>query len=129
MGARHRSPRPLRAAVAVLSLVLALAACGGNGGDESATEGGGNGGGGSGDGTTVVLRNIKFEPAKISIARGQTVTWRWEDGAVQHDVAGEGFKSEVKASGTFAHTFNESGSFDYICTVHPATMKGTVQVS
>lgn len=113
------------AAFALALVAAALGACGGDGGGDDTgapTDGGGEGG------TVVVLRNTAFVPPTVSIAKGGSVTWRWEDGAVQHDVAGEGFKSEIKTSGTFSHTFNQSGSFNYICTVHP-TMKGTVQVS
>lgn len=81
------------------------------------------------DSDTVILKGNKFRPERITIEAGDTVTWEWDDGRVVHDVdGGEAFKSELKASGTFEHTFDEPGVFDYVCTVHPA-MTGTVEVT
>ncbi|HEX4978499.1 MAG TPA: plastocyanin/azurin family copper-binding protein [Acidimicrobiales bacterium] len=77
---------------------------------------------------TVVVDDLRFQPKKIEIAAGETVTWRFQDGGVAHDVVGEGFKSEVEKSGTYRFTFDEPGTYDYKCTIHPG-MKGTVVVS
>ena len=77
---------------------------------------------------TVILKGTQFRPNKISVSVGETVTWRWDDGRQDHDVnGGDLFKSELKESGTFEHTFDKAGVFDYVCTIHPA-MKGTVEV-
>jgi plastocyanin len=58
---------------------------------------------------------------------GGTVTWEWDDGNVVHDVKSGDFKSELQKEGTFEHTFEEAGTYDYVCSVHPS-MKGTVTV-
>ncbi len=115
--------RRLVASAAVVA-VLALGACGddGNGGSASSS-------GTSAEPGVVVLKSIKFNPSTIKVKTGDTVTWEWDDGGVQHDVnGGDAFKSEIKKSGTFEHTFDQAGTFEYKCTVHPA-MKGTVEVS
>jgi plastocyanin len=77
-------------------------------------------------------QNHVFAPAAIQVPVGTTVTWRFEDvdgdgGPVPHNVVFEGFGSEVLATGSFAHTFTEPGSYTYACTLH-AFMQGRVEV-
>lgn len=76
---------------------------------------------------SVTLKNIRFSPASISISRGATVTWRFRDGHVAHNVSGKGFHSSTKSSGTFSHRFTNKGTYHYVCTLHPG-MKGTITV-
>lgn len=79
---------------------------------------------------TVVLEDIAFKPETVSVKTGDTVTWRFEDKGIPHNVVAndESFKSDIKDSGTFEHTFEKSGTFSYSCTVHPG-MNGTVKVT
>jgi len=79
---------------------------------------------------TVILRDIEFKPDKVTVKVGDTVTWKFEDQGISHDVVadGESFKSEVKDSGTFRHTFDTPGTYAYKCSLHPVQMKGTVTV-
>lgn len=93
--------------------------------------------GGGGDGTsaaaaattpgTVVVKNLKYAPATLTIDAGETVTWKFDDGRIPHDVKGDGWKSPTQSKGTWTHTFAKAGSYDYHCTLHPY-MKGTVEV-
>jgi plastocyanin len=91
----------------------------------------GGGGGAADDGppadATVDLKPTTFDPEEVTVKVGETVRWKW-GGGVQHDVEGEGFKSKIQSKGQFDHTFEEAGSFEYVCNVHPTTMKGTVTV-
>jgi plastocyanin len=84
--------------------------------------------GGAAKGPIVSVKGMAFDPAKLRVKAGETVTWRFDDRAVAHNVVGDGFKSALKRSGTFSHTFAEPGSYPYRCTVHPG-MKGSVVVS
>ena len=79
---------------------------------------------------TVILRDIAFKPDKIRIEAGETVTWRFEDQGIPHDVTAEdeSFKSETMDSGTFQHTFDAPGTYKYICSLHAAQMTGVVEV-
>ena len=76
---------------------------------------------------TVLVKDNKFTPRVIEVAAGTEVTWSFEDGRL-HDVAGEGWGSERMTSGTFVHTFDAPGTYDYRCTLH-GNMSGRVIVT
>lgn len=111
--------RQYRLGAAALAIGLLLAACGGGDGD---------GASGSDAAVTVKLEPTTFKPEDVKIAVGETVRWVW-GGGVQHDVKGPDFESGVQTKGNFEHTFDAAGSFEVICTVHPTTMKATIEVS
>jgi plastocyanin len=96
--------------------LLVLAACADSGGGVTAP-----------DGPAVFLRDLAFDPVELTIQSGETVTWVWDDGGTSHDVVGEGFRSELITGGTFSHTFEDPGTYPYICSIHP-NMVGTVIV-
>jgi plastocyanin len=115
-----------RLAVLLVPLALAavvLAACGDDGGD-----------GGSDAAPVVGVTEVsagdnRFSPAAIQVPAGTTVTWKFQDGPVPHDVKGDGWGSgEPKRSGTFAHTFDQPSTYSYRCTLHNG-MDGRVVVT
>ena len=90
----------------------------------------------SGSGTPACAQTNKcFIPFNAEIISGGTVTWSNDDVAVHTVTSGtvsEGpddiFDSGIISPGsTFEHTFEDSGTYDYFCIVHP-WMIGTVQV-
>jgi len=82
-------------------------------------------------GRSVVLKNIAFSPAKLTVARGARVTFRFQDGGTNHNVTSRGAKrfknSPTKGSGTYAVRFTKAGVYRYECTLHPG-MKGSITV-
>ena len=134
--------------LACVALGVVVAGCGEDeeegGGDAQNTEqpaeaGSAGGGGGAkkqeragaeGGGTEVSMEGTQFDPATITVSKGDTVTWTNND-TVAHDVTGDDFKSGdpggMQNGDTFEHTFTKTGTFDYVCTVHPG-MKGSVKV-
>lgn len=78
--------------------------------------------------TSVKIQDFSFNPATLTIKKGETVTWTNED-SIQHTATSAGnFDSGMLSKGkTFSHTFDETGTFDYTCTPHPA-MKGKIIV-
>jgi plastocyanin len=56
------------------------------------------------------------------------VAWPFHDGSVPHDVKGPDFASVIQSKGTYVHTFNQAGTFKYVCTIHSG-MDGTVVVN
>lgn len=79
---------------------------------------------------TVTLRDIAFDPDQVTVKAGDTVTWKFEDQGISHDVEADdgSFKSEVQDSGTFRHTFDAPGTYSYKCSLHPVQMTGAVVV-
>lgn len=85
-----------------------------------------------------ILTDTAFQPNPVSIKVGDTVRWTNDDNTVHTVIEGnpatgdlpeEGFDSELmSADQAFDHTFNQTGTFDYYCTLHP-NMVGQVTVS
>lgn len=68
---------------------------------------------------TVVVQDHKFQPAEITIQKGNSVTWVNRD-SVAHTVTGKDFDSgRLNTDQTFQKTFNETGTFEYYCKPHP----------
>jgi plastocyanin len=77
--------------------------------------------------TEVSMKNLQFRPKHIKVPVGTTVTWKFDDGSVPHNVIGDGFKSPTTDKGSFEHTFATAGTFEYKCDLH-TNMTGTVVV-
>jgi halocyanin-like protein len=85
-------------------------------------------------------QGFKFDPADIRIDAGTTVRWVWTGRGSQHNVIESdgdetlddpSFESELVATEghEFTHTFEEAGTYDYVCSVHLAQdMIGSVEV-
>jgi YVTN family beta-propeller protein len=79
---------------------------------------------------SVGILNFAFNPATITVAVGESVTWTNMDPDV-HTTTSDmpGWDSGLLFQGdTFTMTFDDSGTFSYHCDVHPF-MLGTVIVS
>ena len=77
--------------------------------------------------------NFAFDPPVIRVSTGTTVVWEWTGQGAQHNVAAENadFESDLSQEEgyTFEHTFEEAGTYKYVCTPHRAMgMKGVVVV-
>ncbi len=81
------------------------------------------------DVVTVRINGMRFEPAQISVKPGTTVTWVHDSG-MPHTVKGNarGLQSGTMNSGqSYSFTFDELGSYQYACDLHPS-MTGNVVV-
>lgn len=75
----------------------------------------------------VLIKDFKFQPESITIQKGDTITWT-HPGTASHTVKFADSESQVlKNGGTYSKTFNQAGTFDYSCGIHPY-MKGKVVV-
>jgi len=76
-----------------------------------------------------------FIPSTVVITVGGTVTWDNTDNAAHTSSSGTAAdgpdgvfdSSLIMAGGSYSHTFDTAGTFDYFCMVHP-WMQGTVIV-
>jgi plastocyanin len=77
----------------------------------------------------VTIRNFKFAPARIVVARGTRIVWSNRDGATHTVVskAGRWSSRNLATGASFARTLRRAGTFPYICSIHPF-MHGTVVV-
>ena len=79
----------------------------------------------------VEIKDMKFDPANVTVAKGDTVEWTNKMG-MAHTVAPD--NDEFPGSGaigqdeTFSHVFDAAGTVDYHCEIHPF-MTGTVVVT
>jgi plastocyanin len=115
-----RRTRTTTLASALFALTLALAACSTDGGGSSAPADAGDGGGG---GETVSMANTTFTPSSLTIQAGTTVTFTDTSGhtvtegsdgvAVDDPIVDEQGGSDVEV------TFDEPGTYDITCKVHP----------
>jgi plastocyanin len=86
------------------------------------------GGAGAASTHTVVLKNIRFNPASLTIRRGDSVTWQWRD-STAHNVTSHSFHSKTQRTGSYTIRFTHSGTFSYRCTIHESQgMRGKIIV-
>ena len=81
------------------------------------------------DTANVTIKDFDFTPATVTVVVGDTVTWT-NDGPSAHSATAENgsFDTGIFPAGeSRSATFDEAGTFAYICTPHP-NMEGTVVV-
>ena len=101
---------------AVAAAAVVAAGCGGSGESSEPVA------------TTEVqmVKSYSFDPKVIEIEAGETVTWTNEDNFT-HTVRIEGQEDhKVERGGRVEITFDEPGTYDYVCTLHSQDMDGTV---
>ena len=77
----------------------------------------------------VTIDNFVFEPARVTVKTGTTVTWTNRDD-IPHTVAAKErlFKSKVMDTDeSYSFTFSTPGEYSYFCSLHPH-MTGTIVV-
>lgn len=78
---------------------------------------------------TVVVRNVSFNPSRLTVRVGEEVVWSFDDNGLGHTVTADGgsFDSGRQTTGDFRRVFDPPGEVAYHCEVH-ARMKGTIVV-
>lgn len=80
----------------------------------------------------VAYRNIAINPDTIRVKVGSTIKWTNYD-SVEHNVTSEGGPQKFASKdfgegGTYEIKANHPGIIHYECTIHPASMNGTIEV-
>lgn len=105
-----------RRPIVTLVLALALVAVGGAASADAPTR-------------TITMPGKLFDPARLDVLVGTTVTWKNDD-HVNHTATAEddAFASGyIPPGGTFSFTFTKEGSYEFRCTIH-RQMRGEVDV-
>lgn len=75
----------------------------------------------------VSIKNFVFSPSTLTIPKGTTVTWTNED-STAHEIKSNTFNSSLLSQGgSFSFTFDQVGTFNYSCAIHPS-MQGKIIV-
>jgi plastocyanin len=87
----------------------------------------------------VIMLDLAFHPANITVARGTPVTWLNLDSTIgccdpgYHTVSflsGANATSPIlKRFNSWSYTFGTDGMVDYYCTIHPVVMRGEITVT
>jgi plastocyanin len=81
---------------------------------------------------SIAYRNIAINPDTARVKVGSTIRWTNYD-SVEHNVTSENgpqkFASKTFGeNGTFEVRATSPGVIHYLCTIHPASMNGTIEV-
>jgi plastocyanin len=71
--------------------------------------------------SAVTIKNFAFSPATVTVTKGDTVTWTNQDSAPHTATAKDGSfdTGNLKKGASGSHKFTKTGSFAYICAIHP----------
>jgi plastocyanin len=80
----------------------------------------------------VAYRNIAISPDTLRVKVGSTIRWTNYD-SVEHNVTSQGGPQQFASKsfgegGTFEVKATKPGVIHYSCTIHPASMNGTIEV-
>jgi plastocyanin len=76
----------------------------------------------------VQIKGSAFDPPTLTVINGTTVRWTNWDSA-QHVVTGPGFQSPpLDKRDNWNYTFNETGTYEYRCSIHSLTAHGRITV-
>jgi plastocyanin len=78
----------------------------------------------------VTIQGFAFSPAEITLDKGDTIRWTNMDTASHSAVSIQsGFVTLTLVQGQSTSTaFDRPGTYEYVCGIHGASMKGTVIV-
>ena len=121
--------RLLAVGLGALAISVPGLACGDDGGSSSSTASSSSTSGAAAPASgSVDTFDFGFDPADDTVEAGDTVTWE-NSGETIHTVKGDGFFSKaINPGDSYEHRFTKPGTYDYICTLHPDQMQGTIVV-
>jgi plastocyanin len=76
---------------------------------------------------SVTIQNFAFSPSTVTILKGGTVRWTNKDSTAHTVTFADGGASNLNNGDVYSRTFNETGTFDYHCSIH-TSMTGKVVV-
>jgi len=80
----------------------------------------------------IAYRNISIAPDVVRVKVGTVITWHNYDGVIHNVTSQSGpqrFASgDLHEGSGFTIHANQPGVIHYLCTIHPASMNGTIEV-
>jgi len=75
----------------------------------------------------IAIKNFSFNPQTVTIKKGATIIWTNEDSTI-HKIASDTFNSgNLNQGNTYQFQFNNTGTYNYHCAIHPS-MTGQIIV-
>jgi plastocyanin len=113
--------------ILIVSFLVGFAGCGKNDMSTNST-------GGTPGANEVLIQGMAFSPVSKTISAGTTLKWTNNDG-IAHTVtsgvpgspSGVFDSGSIATHGSFSHTFNQTGVFNYYCKIH-TSMTATIIV-
>jgi plastocyanin len=109
-------------------LFFAVAGCGGDDGESDRTKK-------VPRKVTVTIKDFKYSPQRVVVARGGTIMWVNKEARTRHTATKTRGPSYAPNSpnigwggGTYTDFFKRRGKIKYVCTYHPRRMKGFITV-
>ncbi|MGH2406482.1 MAG: plastocyanin/azurin family copper-binding protein [Candidatus Limnocylindrales bacterium] len=86
---------------------------------------------GGASGNAVIMQDIAFKPADLSVKIGTTVIWTNKDSTAHNVKWNDGTtpSGPLATDQTYQRTFDTAGTFPYICAIHGPSMSGTITVT
>jgi plastocyanin len=79
----------------------------------------------------IAYRNITIQPDAIRVRVGSTLRWTNFD-SIEHTVTSRSgpqtFASKLSPGASFQIRVQRPGTIHYLCTIHPVSMNGTIEV-
>ena len=78
----------------------------------------------------VEIKNFAFSPSSLTIKKGDAVIWTNQDSVshtIKSDSGSEISSQSLSNGGTYSHVFENAGTYNYHCTIHPS-MKAKIIV-
>ena len=80
----------------------------------------------------IAYRNIAIDPDTLRVKVGSTIKWTNYD-SVEHNVTSRGGVAKFASKGfgeggTYEVKVTQPGIIHYLCTIHPASMNGAIEV-
>jgi len=84
-------------------------------------------------GAVIHISEYMFSPMSVTIKAGQTIEWH-NDGNVAHTVTETSSprtfaSADVNPGQSYTQTFDKAGTYNYVCSIHPDRMHGTIVVT
>lgn len=80
----------------------------------------------------IAYRNIAIAPDTLKVKVGSTLRWTNHDDIVHNVTSVDGpqklASQDFGEGGTFELKVTSPGTIHYVCTIHPTTMNGTIEV-